>query len=219
MVKTVVMRQSAIGFYSKKLELEGIFASPQDPGARDVPAVIACHSNPLLGGNMNDPVVAAVCQAVVREGMCALRFNFRGVGDSQGEFTNGKEEHNDVKSALNVMRHWPSVHGGRIAVVGYSTGATIVLDGLRHLRRAKALVLVAPTLGALRSRRFNRDKRPRLVIAGSDDRVSPSLEVQRILDECRGPFQFHEVVGADHSMRGYESEAAEVTADFLKRYL
>ena len=125
------MRQSAIGFYSKKLELEGIIATPQDPGANGVPAVIACHSHPMLGGNMNDPIVAAVCQAVVREGMVALRFNFRGVGDSQGDFTNGKEEHNDVKSALNVMRHWPSVHGGRVAIDGYSTGATIVLDGLQ----------------------------------------------------------------------------------------
>ena len=213
------MRQSAIGFYSKKLELEGIIASPQDPGAREVPAVIVCHSHPMLGGNMNDPVVAAVCQTTVREGMVALRFNFRGVGDSQGDFTNGKEEHNDIKSALNVMRHWPAVHGGRVALVGYSTGATIILDGLRHLKRASSLVLVAPTLGALRSRRFNRDKRPRLVIAGSNDRVSPSLEIQRILDDCRGPVQFHEVVGADHSMRGYHSEAGEVTADFLKRYL
>ena len=173
----------------------------------------------MLGGNMNDPVVTAVCQTVVREGMVALRFNFRGVGDSQGDFTNGKEEHNDIKSALDVMRHWPAVHGGRVALVGYSTGATIILDGLRHLRRASALALVAPTLGALRSRRFNRDKRPRLVIAGSDDRVSPSLEIQRVLDECRGPVQFHEVVGADHSMRGYHAEAAEVIADFLKRYL
>lgn len=213
------MRQSAIGFYSRKLELEGIVATPQDPGASGIPAVIACHSHPMLGGNMNDPVVSAVCQSAVREGMAALRFNFRGVGESQGDFTNGKEEHNDVKSALNVMRRWPNVHGGRVALVGYSTGATIILDGLRHLKRASALVLIAPTLGALRAKRFNRDKRPRLVIAGSEDRVSPSLEIQRILDECRGPVQFHEVVGADHSMRGFHAEAAEIAADFLKRYL
>ena len=213
------MRQSAIGFYSKKLELEGIIATPQDPGALETPAVVACHSHPMLGGNMNDPVVAAVCQSAVREGMVALRFNFRGVGDSQGDFTNGKEEHNDIKSALDVMRHWPTVHGRRIALVGYSTGATIILEGLRHLRRASAMVLIAPTLGALKSKRFNRDKRPRLVIAGSEDRVSPSLDIQRVLDECRGPVQFHEVVGGDHSMRGHQAEAAEVAADFLKRYL
>ncbi len=213
------MRQSAIGFYSKKLELEGIIGAPQDPGAKGIPAVVACHSHPMLGGNMNDPVVTAVCQSAVREGMAALRFNFRGVGDSEGEFTSGKEEHNDIKSALNVMRNWPAVHGGRVALVGYSTGATIILDGLRHLKRASAIVLIAPTLGALRNRRFNRDKRPRLVVAGSDDRVAPSLEIQRILDECRGPVQFHEVVGADHSMRGFHAETAEVSADFLKRHL
>ena len=210
------MRQSAIGFYSKKLELEGIIASPQDAGAREAAAVVACHSHPLLGGNMNDPVVAAVCQAAVGEGMFTLRFNFRGVGDSQGEFTNGAEEHNDVKAALDVMRRWPAVSGKRVAVVGYSIGATIMLDGFRHLKRASALVLIAPTLGALRNRRFNRDRRPRLVISGSEDRVSTSLDVQRILDGCNGPVQFHEVVGADHSMRGFYAEIGEVTADFLK---
>ena len=212
----MTMRQSAIGFYSKKLELEGVIASPQDSGAGEAPAIVVCHSHPMLGGNMNDPVVGSVCGAAVREGMFALRFNFRGVGDSQGEFTNGKEEHNDIKSALNVMRHWPTVNSKRIALVGYSIGATTILDGYRHFGRAAAVVLVAPTLGALRSRRFNRDKRPRLVIAGSEDRVAPSLEIQRILDDCRGPIQFHETIGADHSMRGHHSEIGDVTAEFLK---
>ena len=155
------MRQSAIGFYSKKLELEGIIASPQDPGAREVPAVVVCHSHPMLGGNMNDAVVAAVCQSVVREGMVSLRFNFRGVGDSQGDFTNGKEEHNDIKSALDVMRHWPAVHGRRVAIVGYSTGATIILDSLRHLRRASALVFVAPTIGALKESQIQSRQAPK----------------------------------------------------------
>ena len=212
------MRQSAIGFYVKKLELEGVLASPSDGGASDAPAVVACHSHPALGGSMNDPVVFAISAAAVREGMYSLRFNFRGVGESDGEFTGGEKERDDVRAALDVMRHWPSVSRKRVALVGYSTGATIILDTFRKLGRASAFALIAPTLGALRSRRFARDKRPRLVIAGSEDRVAPSVEIQRVLDECRGPVRFREIVGADHTMRGYENQAAEAVAEFLREY-
>ena len=149
-----MMRQTAIGFYIKKLELEGVIASPSDGGAESGAGVVVCHSHPMLGGDMDDPVVSAICGASVREGLVALRFNFRGVGNSQGEFSNGDQEHNDVKAALRLMRAWPGVDGGRVAVAGYSAGATIMLDGLRHLRGASALILIAPTLGALRNRRF-----------------------------------------------------------------
>ena len=214
-----MIRQSAIGFYSKKLELEGIIASPSDSGVEFGKAVVVCHPHPMLGGDMNDAVVSEICRLSAGEGMFALRFNFRGVGGSQGEFTNGKQEHNDVKAALSVMRDWPGVDRKRVAVAGYSAGATIMLDGLRHLGGAAALVLIAPTLGALRNRRFARDKRPKLVITGSHDRVAPSVQIQSVLDECRGPIQLHEVQGADHSMRGHQPEIGSVVADFLVRHL
>ena len=211
------MRQSAVGFYSKRLELEGVVSSPTDGGAGSGPAITVCHSHPMLGGNMNDPVVTTVCQTASRGGFVTLRFNFRGVGESQGEFSNGKEEHNDIKAALGLLRNWPSVNRKRIGIVGYSTGATIMLDGYRHLGRASAVVLIAPTLAALRGRRFRRDRRPRLVVTGSEDRVAPSLEIQAILDETNGPVRFHEIQGADHSMQAHLGTVGEVVTDFLLR--
>ncbi len=214
-----MMRQTAVGFYVKKLELEGVIASPSDGGADYGAGVVVCHSHPMLGGDMDDAVVTAVCRASAREGMATLRFNFRGVGKSQGEFSNGEQEHNDVKAALRLMKAWPGVDGRRVAVAGYSAGATIMLDGLRHLRGASALVLIAPTLGALRNKRFLKDKRPKLVVAGSEDRVAPSTRIQSILDECRAPVQFHEILGADHSMSGHLPEVGEIIADFLVRYV
>ena len=212
-----MMRQTAVGFYTRKLELEGVIASPSDGGAEYGAGVVVCHSHPMLGGDLDEAVVTAVCHTSVREGLVALRFNFRGVGKSQGEFSNGEQEHDDVKAALKLMKAWPGVDGGRVAVAGYSAGATIMLDGLRHLRGASALVLIAPTLGALRNRRFLKDKRPRLVVAGSEDRVAPSTRIQSVLDECRAPVQFHEIQGADHSMRGHQPEIGEVAAEFLVR--
>ena len=191
---------------------------PTDSGSL-MPAIAVCHPHPMLGGDMNSPIVTAICRAASGEGFMTLRFNFRGVGESDGEFSNGKEEHNDVKAALNLLARWPGIERRRIGVVGYSAGASIILEGMRHTKRASAIALIAPTLASLRNRRFSRDKRPRLVIAGSEDRVAPSLQIQNILDECRGHIRFHEIVGADHSMRGYESEIARAVAEFLVQSL
>ena len=208
------MRQSAIDFKSKKLTLEGVISSPEDGGA-SLPAIVVCHHHPALGGNMNSPLVAAVCRAASEMGFVTLRFNFRGVGNSDGEFSNGKREHDDVKAALNVLSRWPGVNRKRIGAVGYSAGASVLLDGMRHIGRASAIVLAAPTLAALNNRRFRKDKRPTLVIAGSEDRVAPSLQIQKALDERAAPARFHELRGADHSMRGYEPEIARAAAEFL----
>lgn len=187
---------------------------PTDSGSL-MPAIAVCHSHPMLGGDMNSPIVTAICRAASDEGFMTLRFNFRGVGESDGEFSNGKEEHDDVKAALNVLSRWPGVDRKRVGVVGYSAGASIILDGMRHMKRASAIALIAPTLAALRNWRFRNDKRPRLIVAGSEDRVAPSLQIQQILDECRGHIRFHETLGADHSMRGYEHEIGRIVAEFL----
>ena len=213
------MGQSAIAFYSKKIELEGILSFPADAGALSAAGAAVCHPHPALGGDMNNGVVLAVCRAAERRGIVTLRFNFRGVGGSGGEFSNGEREREDAAAALDVLRHWHAVDRRRLGIVGYSMGAAVILDGLRRMKRAAAIALVAPTLAALRSPRFAKDKRPKLVIAGSEDRVAPSADIQRILDACRQPVRFHEVQGADHSMRGREGEVGEVAADFLAESL
>ena len=173
----------------------------------------------MLGGNFNDSVVIEMCRAADSLGIATLRFNFRGVGESQGEFTNGSEEHHDAKSALDVLRKWPGVDGKRVAIAGYSLGAAVVLDSLRKFKHARALALVAPTVKSVKNDRFKNDKRPRLIVAGGNDRVAPSVELQRELDEARQPLRFAEIAGADHSMRGYESEIARIVAEFISESL
>ena len=73
-----MMRQTAIGFYVKKLELEGVIASPSDGGAEAGAGVVVCHSHPMLGGDMDDAVVSAICRASVREGLVALQIQLQG---------------------------------------------------------------------------------------------------------------------------------------------
>ncbi len=212
------MRQSAISFRSGRLTLDGVLSTPE--GLPDgVPALVVCHSHPMLGGSMDDPVVLAICRATDAAGTATLRFNFRSVGESEGRFTNGAEEHRDVRAALDVVRRWPGIDGKRVAVAGYSFGATMILRGFRRLKAARSVVLVAPTVQSLQVEGFRRDDRPRLVIAGRDDQLAPSLAIQRELDGARQPLRFEEVAAADHSMRGHETEIGQVVADFVSESL
>ena len=73
-----VIRQTAIAFKSKRVTLEGVLAMPEDL-PQPFPAIVMCHPHPLLGGNMDTPVVASVCRAASEAGFASFRFNFRGV--------------------------------------------------------------------------------------------------------------------------------------------
>ena len=212
------MRQTAIGFKSKGLSLEGVLASPNDiPGPH--PALLVCHPHPLFGGDMESPVVTAICGATGAEGIASLRFNFRGVGDSEGEFGNGEGEQEDLKSALSVLRRWPGIDGKRIAVAGYSFGASVVLDGFKHCKTAKCFAFVAPTISSAKSEAAGRDRRSRLFIVGQRDGLVPSVELQRVLDDMKSPAQLFEVPEADHGLAGSENIVARRVAEFIKQNL
>ena len=209
------MRQTRIDFFtSKKLSLEGIFTAPE-ASASPCPGVVVCHPHPALGGDMEHPLVTAICRAAGREGIASLRFNFRGVGDSEGEPTNGDRERDDLGAACEILKLLPGVDPARLAIAGYSFGASVVLRGLRRCKSARAMVMIAPPLTALRRSRIAGDKRPKLFVVGQRDRIAPSVDLQTALEEVRPPVELEEVPDADHTLEGHEEAVAERVAQFL----
>ena len=206
------MRQTAIGFDSKGAALEGVLTLPAELPP-PYPALAVCPPHPALGGDMDSAVVVAICRAADAAGFASLRFNFRGVKGSQGAFGDDGACL-DAKAALDVMRRWPGVDGKRLAMAGYSYGAAVALRGVRRYRAARALALVAPPISAIADSRLRRDKRPKLFIAGQHDGVSPSVDMQRALDDVRQPVQFREVAGANHALHGHEREVGDIVARF-----
>ena len=209
------MRQTAIDFLSsKRVSLQGIVTTPEVP-PRTYAALVMCHPHPMLGGSMEHPLVTAVCRKAHSEGIASLRFNFRGVGPSEGAFTNGPEEQNDVRAALEILKLMPDIDAGRIGLVGYSFGASAILGGLRGYGAARSFVLIAPPVSSVRKSRILKDKRPKLFIVGERDRVVPSVELQRVLDEARGDLRFQEVADANHALESQTEEVAELVSEFL----
>ena len=208
------MRQTAIAFKSGKLTLEGVLSIPQELSG-PFPALVVCHPLPSLGGDMENPVVMAICRRADREAVATLRFNFRGVGDSEGEFNSGEAEQEDVKAALDVVRRWPGMDRKRLAIAGYSFGASVIAKGLRRYKQARGLAFIAPPVAAVANSTISKDRRPKLFVAGQHDRIAVPVELQRALDNARGPVQFAEIAGADHSLRGHEQDVAERVVEFV----
>jgi alpha/beta superfamily hydrolase len=85
-------------------------------------AVVITHPHPLYGGTMSNPVVETIQSAYQQYGYATLRFNFRGVGGSQGNFDNGVGEKDDVRAAIAYAER---MHAAKIDLAGYSFGAWV----------------------------------------------------------------------------------------------
>jgi len=108
--------------------------------------VVICHPHPLHGGDMDSPVVMAIFRACAAAGLAALRFNFRGVGASDGAWDEGRGEQDDVRAALDHLQaRLPAT--GRLALAGYSFGAMMAAAVAGAGRPLAGLALVAPPLG------------------------------------------------------------------------
>lgn len=82
------------------LQIEGLLHLPE---ATPAPAIVVCHPHPQYGGEMRNNVVDAICKAALDQGIGALRFNFRGVGGSEGQYGGGVAERKDVAAALAYL--------------------------------------------------------------------------------------------------------------------
>src|SRR5215212_4955585 len=129
---------------TERLELTGpagriqLLRNAPESGSRGV-AVIA-HPHPLFGGTMDNKVVQTLARAFVQCGWTALRFNFRGVGASQGTYDEGRGEAEDF---LTVVRELAGE--GPIALAGFSFGAYVAAQAVQALwssRDVRAVVLV-----------------------------------------------------------------------------
>lgn len=208
------MRQSAVAFNSKGYLLEGVIASPQGT-LGSLPGVVVCHPHPMFGGSMDNAVVLGMCQSLVQEGFVAFRFNFRGIGKSEGSFTNGEKEPEDVRAALGMLRDWPGVNRRKVGLAGYSFGASMLLTGISKYKGAAAFVLVSPPLRSLDNPGVGKDRRPKLLLAGGRDRLAPYDALKNKAGALGGAVDLTLVQGADHSWRGHEAEAGEMTARFF----
>lgn len=206
------MIETRVKFPCGDLILEGMTTVPDNKGP--FPGVVVCHPHPQYGGEMNNNVLVPICQALAQASIASLRFNFRGVGASQGIFADGIGERKDVVAAISYLSTLEAVDKDRIGLCGYSFGGAVSLEVAPADERVKALALISPAISTYVP--LKQYTKPKLIVCGGADQFVSIISLQRLAEEMPPPNDFELVSGADHFWGGYEGKmAARITAFFV----
>jgi alpha/beta superfamily hydrolase len=211
------MKKTRVSFSSGGLFLEGILAIPE--GAGPFPAVIVCHPHPLYGGSMDNNVVYSLSEKITQSSLASFKFNFRGVGGSQGEFSQGIGEQEDVEAAISFISTVKEIDSKRMGLAGYSAGAGFALPVGFNDDRIRALAAVSPPLSMFDFDFLKSCPKPKFLISGSRDDL---ILIDQFLEFCQNlpePKECESIEGADHFWWGYESSLADKVAAFFTKVL
>ena len=207
------MKRVHITFPAGGITLEGVWHFPESSGP--FPAVIVCHPHPLYGGNMSNNVVFAICQALAQKDIAALRFNFRGVGKSEGEYGEGAAEQEDARAALALALATPDIDPKKIGLAGYSFGGGVALPVAAQDKHVKMLALVSPALMDYGREQLKGYTGPKFIIIGEDDDMIAPEGLRELAQEIPGPKRFETIAKADHFWVGFEEEVAQKLSRFF----
>ncbi|MFO0998547.1 MAG: alpha/beta hydrolase [Alphaproteobacteria bacterium] len=178
--------------------LEGRYHLAKNANA---PVVLLLHPHPEHGGTMNNKVVYALYQAFARRGFAALRFNFRGVGRSQGSFARGEGELSDAASALDWLQTY-NANASSCWIVGFSFGAWIGMQLLMRRPEISGFVSVAPPANMYDFGFLAPCPSSGLIVHGDQDQIVPVESVKKLVDRLsnqRGiAIDFRVIKRADH---------------------
>ena len=178
--------------------LEGRY---QPSKIKDAPIALVLHPHPQYGGTMNNKVVYNLYYALHDLGFSVLRFNFRGVGRSQGEYDQGTGELSDAASALDYLQ---TMNPGapQCWVAGFSFGAWIGMQLLMRRPEIVGFVSVSPPANMYDFSFLAPCPASGLIVNGVNDRVAPQEDVARLVAKLRtqkGVVISHETIeGANH---------------------
>ena len=188
------MGETVISFQSDGLSIDGRLALADAKNG-----VVITHPHPLYGGDMENPVVQSLKTAYHRKGYSTLRFNFRGVGKSEGRYDEGRGERNDLRTAVNLLREKGI---DRIDLAGYSFGAWINA-GAAAEPAIREMIMVSPPVALLEFEKNRPIDALKLVITGSEDEFAPPRLVKPMVRDWNPDAAIHVIAGADHFFFGH----------------
>ncbi len=190
--------------------LEAAWTEAEEPHA----ALVLCHPHPQHGGTMNAPLIAALARHLSKEGWSVLRFNFRGIGGSSGEWGGGDAELADVAAAMAAarLRELP-VH-----LAGWSFGAATALRWQAAETDAAPYVGIAPPVASDLTPRLpdpaSLPEAPRTLILGDRDQFTPVDDLAAYAGSIGARLEV--LKGSDHFFHFRDMRVAELVAEALR---
>jgi uncharacterized protein len=185
--------------------LEAILMLPDgEPRA----AAVVCHAHPLQGGVMHFKVVFRAAKGLQAEGVAALRFNFRGVGRSEGTHDEGRGEQDDVRAALDELQR--RLPGLPLVTGGFSFGSAMALRAGCSDARVRALFALGFPMAIVSDTSYlSTCTRPRLFVQGEQDAFGPAERIRALVSALPEPKTLVVVPGGDHFFSGHLDELQE----------
>jgi alpha/beta superfamily hydrolase len=178
--------------------LEALLEEPEDGDHRE--AALVCHPHPQHGGTMHNKVVYRIARGLRSSGAVVLRFNYRGVNLSDGEYAHGEGELEDARSALHYLRsryaHLP------FTLAGFSFGSRIVLRlGCEGIGARRVIAVGFPTTYKERSFLEGCTAR-KIFVQSTRDQYGPVSELEPLVASLPEPKKLILVKAEDHFFAG-----------------
>jgi alpha/beta superfamily hydrolase len=178
--------------------LEALLEAPEDREPRE--AALICHPHPRYGGTMHNKVVYRTARALRNRGSVVLRFNFRGVGSSQGQHAEGIGEIEDARAALDWLRNrYP---GLPYTLAGFSFGSRVILSLGCALKDAVRLVALGFPAKREAVGDLARCRVPKIFIQSTHDEHGPPAEMTAFYSQVSEPKELIWVEAEDHFFTG-----------------
>jgi uncharacterized protein len=196
---------------TNSVELEAQLREPEDGALRG--AVVICHPHPVYGGTMDNRVVYRTGKAANRAGFAALRFNFRGVGNSTGQYDQGIGEKDDVTAAIDWLeKKYPAKP---LAFAGYSFGAWVGLQIAGRDPHIKALLGLGLPLNLYDLDFLSDCRKPALYILGTRDEFCSLENLAKLESRLPAIAHVQRIEGADHFFSGQIDIVEKLITDFF----
>jgi uncharacterized protein len=191
--------------------LEVLIDRPEGPARA---AVVFAHPLPTAGGTMHTKVVFQATKALVRTGCAVLRFNFRGVGRSHGQWDEGRGELEDYRAALDFMAG--EYAGIELWAAGFSFGAYVSWCVGVSDDRVCALIAVAPPATKWEfPASVLASTKPKFIIHGEADELVSLKAVREFYSRLQEPKELVEIDRANHLFDGQAAEVGDALQDLL----
>ncbi|HXA56201.1 MAG TPA: alpha/beta family hydrolase [Candidatus Acidoferrum sp.] len=174
---------------------------------------LVCHPHPLFGGTMHNKVVFQAAKTLHAAGMPVLRFNFRGVGLSQGVHDGGLGERGDVRAAMDYLTS--EFMDAPILLAGFSFGSDVGLRVGCADPRVRRLIGLGIPLARTEMTFLRECAKPKLLISGGKDEFGPREKIEALFATLPEPKRLHIVEGADHFFAGRLDEVGATITDWL----
>lgn len=186
--------------------LEALLEEPDTADPTEV--AVVCHPHPQHGGTMHNKVVYRLARGLRRSGFAVLRFNYRGVNLSEGEFGNWIGEAEDARAAIDeLFRRYP---GLPLTLAGFSFGSRIALHNAAEVADVRRVIAVGFPTRYPNREYVHQVQAPKLFIQSTRDEFGPEAEFRHFYDTLSQPKRLEWVDAQDHFFAGALDEFENV---------